>query len=63
MKDAKDVLKKCEDILEWAGENEWFSPNTVESIYEQLERGVTLTDNQVKAINNIYEMTQKKNDF
>lgn len=46
---------RCEEILDWASKNDWFDTGMVESIYNKLEKGWTLTDKQVAAVKNIHE--------
>ncbi len=48
-----DPAEMIEQILEWATENDDFDTSFVEDLNDKLERGMTLTDSQITALENI----------
>lgn len=55
MTENKDVLKKCEAILEWATENICFDPAFVEEVYNRAERGEEVSYKQDLMLDRIIE--------
>ena len=50
-----EALEKVEAILEWASERPDFDTDFIDSLYERLEKGFSLTDGQETALENIIE--------
>lgn len=56
MKDIDKLSKiRCEKILDWASDKDWFESTFIEDMYDLLERDQELTNSQVLAINNIFQ--------
>ena len=48
-------MEKCEAILGWAEDNDFFSTEFVDEMYDILESGALLTSGQSRALDNIMD--------
>ena len=55
MNDLYKIIKwKCEKIIEWSSENQWFDNNFILDIYNKIENTQELSEKQISSIENIY---------
>lgn len=55
--DEDDYEGKCQAILDWALENDWFDTGFVEKMQERILAGKHMTTAMIYAIDNIFDKT------
>ncbi len=58
--EKEQTLKKIDKIIYWAEDNQWFNTSMVMSFRNQIDKGRTLSEKQVNALESISEMVNRK---